>query len=75
MQINYDPEADAIYVQLRSGNVDDTRKISKYVYVDEDENGSPIGLEILFASQILDKDEMSGVTFSVSQTTLDSMAT
>ena len=71
MRINYDPEADAIYVQLRTGDVDDTRQISKYVFVDEDENGSPLGLEILFASQILGKEEMSGVTFSVSQTTLN----
>lgn len=74
MKINYDPEADAIYVQLRQGDVDDTRQISKYVFVDEDENGIPLGLEILFASQILGQEEVPGITFSISQTALDSMA-
>ena len=34
MQIDYDPQADAIYVRLRSGEVDDTLSVGKYIYVD-----------------------------------------
>jgi len=36
MQIDYDPQADAIYVQLRSGEVDDTLTVGKSIFVDVD---------------------------------------
>ena len=62
MQIDYDPQADAIYVRLRKGEVDDTLEAAKYVYVDVDENGVPLGLEILFAGRILAKEDMTSVT-------------
>jgi uncharacterized protein YuzE len=38
MQIDYDPQADAIYVRLRPGEVDDTVSVGKYIYVDLDQN-------------------------------------
>ena len=53
MQIDYDPQADAIYVRLRSGEVDDTLTVGKYIYVDVDQDGVPLGLEILFAGRVL----------------------
>jgi uncharacterized protein YuzE len=65
MQIDYDPQADAIYIRLREGDVDDTREISKYIYVDVDENGNPLGLEILFASHVLPDKEMTSVTLNI----------
>ncbi len=34
MQIDYDLEADAIHVQLRPGEVDDTLTVGKYIFVD-----------------------------------------
>ncbi len=52
MQIDYDPQADTTYVQLRPGEIDDTLEISKYVYVDKD--GVPLGIEILFTRRVLD---------------------
>ncbi len=39
MQINYDPQADAIYIQLLKGEVDDTLQAGKYIYVDVDRDG------------------------------------
>ena len=45
MQIDYDPQADAIYVRLRSGEVDDTLAVGKYIFVDVDQDGVPLGLE------------------------------
>ena len=65
MQIDYDPQADAIYVRLREGEVDDTLEINKYIYVDVDETGLPIGLEILFASQILESEDVTSVTLNI----------
>jgi uncharacterized protein YuzE len=41
MQIDYDPEADAIYVRFREGEVEETREVGKNIYVVVDSNGSP----------------------------------
>jgi uncharacterized protein YuzE len=65
MQIDYDPQADAIYIRLRAGEVDDTLEAGKYVYVDVDENGVPLGLEILFAGRMLAKEDMTSVTVNI----------
>jgi uncharacterized protein YuzE len=43
MEIDYDPEADAIYIRLRDGKVDHTIESSKYIYVDVDVNNVPLG--------------------------------
>ncbi len=65
MQIDYDPEADAIYVRLRDGEVDDTLQAGKYVFVDVDNEGVPLGLEILFAGRMLGQKDRTSVTFSI----------
>jgi uncharacterized protein YuzE len=65
MQIDYDPQADAIYIRLRTGEVDDTLEAGKYVYVDVDENGVPLGLEILFTGRMLAKEDMTSVTVNI----------
>ena len=65
MQIDYDPQADAIYIKLRTGEVDDTLEAGKYVYVDVDENGVPLGLEILFAGRMLAKEDVTSVTVNI----------
>ncbi|MBC8262723.1 MAG: DUF2283 domain-containing protein [Anaerolineales bacterium] len=69
MQIDYDPQADAIYIRLRKGEVDDTLEAGKYVYVDVDENGVPLGLEILFAGRILAKEDVTSVTVNIGRLT------
>jgi len=53
MQINYDLQADAIYIQLREGEVDDSLNMGKYIHVDVDKEGRALGLEILFAKHTL----------------------
>ena len=67
MEINYDTEADAIYIQLRLGEVDDTLQAGKYIFVDVDANGVPLGLEILFASRILTNEGSTSFTVKVDQ--------
>lgn len=66
MQIDYDPQADAIYIRLREGEIDDTQQVSQYIHVDVDEAGVPLGLEILFASRILADQDVTTVTLNVS---------
>jgi uncharacterized protein YuzE len=65
MQIDYDPQAEAIYIQLRMGEVDDTIEAGKYVHVDVDKDGVPLGLEILFADRLLDREAMTSVTVNI----------
>lgn len=63
----YDPQADAIYIRLREGEVDNTLSVGKYIYADVDENGVPLGLEILFASRVMASKEPTSVSFNISQ--------
>ena len=65
MQIDYDPEADAIYIRLRDGDIDHTVEASKYVFVDVDGAGVPLGLEILFAGRVLGKTDITSITVNV----------
>jgi uncharacterized protein YuzE len=67
MQIDYDPEADAIYVRLRPGEVDDTLAVGKYVYVDVDSDGVPLGLEILFAGRVLAGTDLTSITVNLNR--------
>ena len=67
MQIDYDPQADAIYIQLRPGEVDDTLAVGKYIYVDVDQDGEPLGLEILFAGQVLAKQDLTSITVNLNR--------
>ncbi len=68
MQIDYDPQADTMYIQLRPGEVDDTLEVSKYIYVDVDPEGVPLGLEVLFSKRVLDQIDLSSITVNISQT-------
>ena len=68
MQIDYDPEVDAIYVRLRLGEVDDTLAVGTYIYVDVDQDSVPLGLEILFAGQLLTGQDSTNITVNHSRT-------
>ncbi len=48
--LEYDEEANALYLRLSSADVDDTIVLSDSVYVDVDANGDPVGIEILHAT-------------------------
>lgn len=75
IQIDYDPEADAIYIHLRDGEVDHTVESSKYIYVDVDSDGVPLGLEILFATNVLGERDMTSITFNVAARPTSDLAT
>jgi uncharacterized protein YuzE len=63
MRIDYDPQADALYIQLREGEIAETVEISKYIYADVDQEGQPLGIEILFVKQHLASEDLASVTF------------
>lgn len=52
IDMTYDPEADAAYIRIANGKVAETAEAGPFVY-DMDERGRVLGIEILFASQVL----------------------
>jgi uncharacterized protein YuzE len=69
MQIDYDPQADAIYIRLRTGEVDDTVEAGKNIYVDVDVDGVPLGVELLFAGRLLGHQDIASITVNIGQPT------
>ena len=51
MKIEFDPEADAAYLELIDGEVARTEQIESGIIGDFDENGRLLGLEILYISK------------------------
>ena len=62
MKIEYDPEADALYIQLREAHPSDNIDIEEGVTVDVDERGHIVGREILDASKRLNPSELTSIT-------------
>lgn len=62
MKIEYDKEADALYIQLREAEVGDNLDIEEGVTIDLDENRHIIGIEILDASKKLSLKDLVNIT-------------
>jgi uncharacterized protein YuzE len=62
LRIEYDKEADALYIQLREVDVDDNIDIEEGITVDLDENRHVVGFEILDASRKLSLSDMVNIT-------------
>ena len=62
MRIEYDPEADALYIQIREAHPDDNIDIEEGVTVDVDEDGHIVGVEILDASKRLSASDLTNIT-------------
>lgn len=45
--IEYDAKAEAVYTRLFSADVAETVEVSNTLYIDVDENGNPVGIEVL----------------------------
>ena len=50
MEIDYDKEADALYIELKPGKVAKTEEVGKDTFVDYFSDGTVKGIEILAAS-------------------------
>lgn len=62
MRIEYDKEADALYIQLREVRVDDNIDIEEGITIDIDEKKHIVGIEILDASKILSLKDLINIT-------------
>ncbi len=62
MKIEYDPEADALYIQIREAHPDDNIDIEEGVTVDVDKEGHIVGVEILDASKRLSPSDLANIT-------------
>lgn len=62
MRIEYDKEADALYIQLREVQVDDNIDLEEGITVDIDEKRNVVGIEILNASRKLSLSDMANIT-------------
>jgi len=62
VKIEYDPEADALYIQIREAHPDDNIDIEEGVTVDVDEDGHIVGVEILDASKRLSPSDLTSIT-------------
>ena len=68
MKVDYDSQADAMYIQLKEGEVSDTLEVGKYIFVDIDEQGVPLGIEILFVSRHFATEDLTTVTLNIGRT-------
>jgi len=58
MRMRYSQEADAIYIRFRENKIANSDELSDGVIADYDENGDIVGIEILWASEKADLDQL-----------------
>lgn len=62
MKITYDPEAGAVYIEIRQAEPSEAVDVTDGVTADLDAKGRIIGLEILDASEVIGVDSISSIT-------------
>jgi uncharacterized protein YuzE len=75
MRITYDPDADVLYIELRSGTPDDSVDIEDGVTADLDAAGHLLGIELLDARERLGRDALASVALEqlpLAQASVDS---
>ncbi|MDO8749697.1 MAG: DUF2283 domain-containing protein [Dehalococcoidia bacterium] len=63
MKVEYDREADALYIQFRPEQPDDNLDIEEGVTIDVDKQGHIIGIEILDASRRIGVESLVNVSY------------
>ena len=62
MKITFDKEADAVYIELGSGEFASNKKIDNSTIIDLDKNGNILGIELLNVSKRIPKDFLSRIS-------------
>ena len=62
MKLEYDRQADAIYIRLRDAEIATTRELDDHVIIDLDEGGRMVGIELLFVSDYLRPEDLESFT-------------
>jgi uncharacterized protein YuzE len=70
MRMTYDPEADALYIELRQAMPTDSRDIEEGVTADLDPDGHVIGIEILHVRERLGPNALTNVVLEQLQLTV-----
>lgn len=65
MKIEYDKQADAIYIQIQEKKVASSREIEEGVVIDFDESNKVIGFEVLNASKKFDIKDIAAVNIGM----------
>jgi len=63
MEITFDKDADAVYIELREGEFASNKKIDKDTIIDLDKDGNALGIEIINASKRIAKNFFSDISF------------
>ena len=58
MKLEFDTEADALYLRLKEGQVAKTLELQPGVFVDYNRLGNPIGVEVLSVSKYIKGEEL-----------------
>jgi len=62
MKIEYDPQADAMYLKLFKGKIAETKLVAKNISVDLDRRGNAVGIEILFFKKKFKRNNLFAFT-------------
>lgn len=65
MNISFDEQADALYIQFREGSVSRTIKLQDGILMDIDDSGAIFGIEILDASIRLPLDSLGKINIDL----------
>ncbi len=61
MEITYDKDADAMYIELMKGEFHKNRKVDDFTILDLDKKGNILGIELLFVSKRIPAKSLSEV--------------
>lgn len=61
MEITYDKDADAMYIEFRRGEFAKNKKIDDFTVIDLDEKGNILGIELLSVSKRIPAESLSEV--------------
>ncbi len=62
MKINFDKEADAVYIEFSEGEFNSNKKIDDFTIIDLDKKGNILGIELLKVSKRISKDFLSNIS-------------
>ena len=63
MEISYDKEADAMYIEFRKGEFAKNKKVDDFTIIDFDKGGKILGIELLEVSTRIPIESLSEIHF------------
>ena len=61
MEISYDKEADAMYIEFRKGKFENNKVIDDFTIIDMDKKGNILGIELLDVSKRIPIESLSDI--------------